>query len=145
MKLKHIIAVTVGAAALCAPSCDLDEKFYSEVTPDTFFTSPESTYAVLCRPFTHWKWYIGADRWYLQELTTDEMVCPKRGSDWYNSGEYYRLHYHTWSPDDRFVVNTYAGPTGAFRVPWKPSPTSRGSITTPSGSTTPSRPTTSTS
>lgn len=114
MKLKHIIAVTVGAAALCAPSCDLDEKFYSEVTPDTFFTSPESTYAVLCRPFTHWKWYIGADRWCLQELTTDEMVCPKRGSDWYNSGEYYRLHYHTWSPDDRFVVNTYDGTTGGI-------------------------------
>lgn len=114
MKLKHIIAVTVGAAALCTPSCDLDEKFYSEVTPDTFFTSPESTYAVLCRPFTHWKWYIGADRWYLQELTTDEMVCPKRGSDWYNSGEYYRLHYHTWSPDDRFVVNTYDGTTGGI-------------------------------
>lgn len=114
MKLKHIIAVTVGAAALCAPSCDLDEKFYSEVTPDTFFTSPESTYAVLCRPFTHWKWYIGADRWYLQELTTDEMVCHKRGSDWYNSGEYYRLHYHTWSPDDRFVVNTYDGTTGGI-------------------------------
>lgn len=114
MKLKHIIAVTVGAAALCAPSCDLDEKFYSEVTPDTFFTSPESTYAVLCRPFTHWKWYIGADRWFLQELTTDEMVCPKRGSDWYNSGEYYRLHYHTWSPDDRFVVNTYDGTTGGI-------------------------------
>lgn len=114
MKLKHIIAVTVGAAALCAPSCDLDEKFYSEVTPDTFFTSPESTYAVLCRPFTHWKWYIGADRWYLQELTTDEMVCPTRGSDWYNSGEYYRLHYHTWSPDDRFVVNTYDGTTGGI-------------------------------
>ena len=114
MKLKHIIAVTVGAAALCAPSCDLDEKFYSEVTPDTFFTSPESTYAVLCRPFTHWKWYIGADRWYLQELTTDEMVCPKRGSDWYNSGEDYRLHYHTWSPDDRFVVNTYDGTTGGI-------------------------------
>ena len=114
MKLKHIIAVTVGAAALCAPSCDLDEEFYSEVTPDTFFTSPESTYAVLCRPFTHWKWYIGADRWYLQELTTDEMVCPKRGSDWYNSGEYYRLHYHTWSPDDRFVVNTYDGTTGGI-------------------------------
>ena len=114
MKLKHISAVTVGAAALCAPSCDLDEKFYSEVTPDTFFTSPESTYAVLCRPFTHWKWYIGADRWYLQELTTDEMVCPKRGSDWYNSGEYYRLHYHTWSPDDRFVVNTYDGTTGGI-------------------------------
>ena len=112
MKFKHIAAVLAGAAALSAPSCDLNEKFYSEVTPDTFFTSPESTYAVLCRPFTHWKWYIGADRWYLQELTTDEMTCPKRGADWYNGGEYYRLHYHTWSPDDRFVVNTYDGTTG---------------------------------
>ena len=114
MKFKHIAAVLAGAAALAAPSCSLDEKFYSEVTPDTFFTSPESTYAVLCRPFTHWKWYIGADRWYLQELTTDEMVCPKRGADWYNGGEYYRLHYHTWSPDDRFVVNTYDGTTGGI-------------------------------
>ena len=54
MKFKHIAAVLAGAAALAAPSCSLDEKFYSEVTPDTFFTSPESTYAVLCRPFTHW-------------------------------------------------------------------------------------------
>ena len=47
MKFKHIAAVLAGAAALSAPSCDLNEKFYSEVTPDTFFTSPESTYAVL--------------------------------------------------------------------------------------------------
>ena len=116
MKFKHIAAVLAGAAALSAPSCDLNEKFYSEVTPDTFFTSPESTYAVLCRPFTHWKWYIGADRWYLQELTTDEMTCPKRGADWYNGGEYYRLHYHTWSPDDRFVVNTYDGTTGGISL-----------------------------
>ena len=42
MKFKHIAAVLAGAAALSAPSCDLNEKFYSEVTPDTFFTSPES-------------------------------------------------------------------------------------------------------
>ena len=53
MKFKHIAAVLAGAAALSAPSCDLNEKFYSEVTPDTFFTSPASTYAVLCRHFTH--------------------------------------------------------------------------------------------
>lgn len=112
MKLKHIILTLAGAAAFA--SCDLDEVSYSQVTPDTFFTSPESTYAILCRPFTHWKWYIGADRWYLQELTTDEMTCPKRGADWYNSGEYYRLHYHTWSPDDRFVENTYTGTTGGI-------------------------------
>lgn len=145
MKFKHIAAVLAGAAALSAPSCDLNEKFYSEVTPDTFFTSPESTYAVLCRPFTHWKWYIGADRWYLQELTTDEMTCPKRGADWYNGGEYYRLHYHTWSPDDRFVVNTYDGTTGGISRALEAKADLESVDYNAIGSATPSRPTTSTS
>lgn len=81
MKFKHIAAVLAGAAALAAPSCSLDEKFYSEVTPDTFFTSPESTYAVLVPSLYPLEVVYGADRWYLQELTTDEMVCPKRGAD----------------------------------------------------------------
>ena len=102
------------AASAMLTSCELDEKFYSSVTPDTFITAPENTYAILCRPFTHWKWYLGADRWYLQELTTDEMVCPVRGNDFYNNGEYIRLHEHTWNGDDRFVENTWTGTLSAI-------------------------------
>lgn len=112
MQLKHIFLAVAGALALTA--CDLDEKFYSTVTPDNFFTQPENTYAVLSRPFTHWKWYLGNDRWYLQELTTDEMACPAQGKDFYNGGEYVRLHEFTWTPTDRFIVNTYEGTTGGI-------------------------------
>lgn len=112
-KAWSVLAGTV-IFAFSLNSCSLDEKFYSEVTPDTFFKTPESTYAVLARPFTHWRWFVGNERWYLQELTTDEMVCPQRGADWYNGGEYFRLHYHTWNPDDRFIVNTYDGVTGGI-------------------------------
>lgn len=100
--------------SLLLGGCELDEKHFSSVTPDTFFTSKESTYAVLARPFTHWRWFIGADRWYLQELTTDAMTCPQRAEDWYNGGEYFRLQYHTWNPDDRFVENTYNGVGGGI-------------------------------
>lgn len=108
-KIKTTLGVVFGTVALGygLGSCSLDEKFYSEVTPETFFTNPTSVYSVLARPFTQWKGYVGNDRWYLQELTTDEMTCPQRGADWYNGGEYFRLHYHTWNPDDRFIVNTY--------------------------------------
>lgn len=53
MKIKYAVMALVGAAALT--SCNLDEKFYSSVTPETFITSKESTYAILARPFTHWK------------------------------------------------------------------------------------------
>lgn len=116
MNINNILSATLCAALACGTlaSCDLDEKFYSDTTPDNFFTSKESTYEIMARPFTHWKWFVGNERWYLQELTTDEMVCPQRGADWYNGGEYFRLHYHTWSPDDRFIVNTYDGVTGGI-------------------------------
>ena len=109
---KHIALALLGGATLF--SCDLDEKFYSSVTPDTFITCPENTYAILCRPFTHWKWYLGAERWYLQELTTDEMVCPTRGNDFYNNGEYIRLQEHTWTGDDRHVKNVWDGTMSAI-------------------------------
>lgn len=107
MKTKIIAAICLVSAI--STGCDLDEKFYSSVTPETFITRPENTYAILSRPFTHWKWYVGADRWYLQELTSDEMCCPARGNDFYNNGEYIRLQEHTWTPTDRFIVNTYDG------------------------------------
>ena len=111
MKAKSILII-ICSSLLSA--CDLSEKFYSSVTPDTFITRPENTYAILSRPFTHWKWYIGADRWYLQELTSDEMTCPTRGSDFYNNGEYIRLQEHTWAPTDRFITNTYNGTVGGI-------------------------------
>ncbi len=89
-------------------SCDLDEKFYSEVTPDNFFTSPESIYAVLAKPFDQWRYYHNAkNNWVLEELTTDEMACPARGSDFYNGGEYLRYHYHTWNTADRFIRDNF--------------------------------------
>ena len=111
MKAKSILIIICSALL---GACDLSEKFYSSVTPDTFITRPENTYAILSRPFTHWKWYIGADRWYLQELTSDEMTCPTRGSDFYNNGEYIRLQEHTWAPTDRFITNTYNGTVGGI-------------------------------
>lgn len=110
MKTRYAM---VGLLALASvASCDLDEKFYSKVTPDNFFTAPENTYAVLGRPFTHLKYFVSNDRWYLQELTTDEMTCPFRtkGKDFYNNGEYVRLQEHTWTGVDRFVENTYIAP-----------------------------------
>ena len=93
MKTKYALMAMLSAAAFS--SCELDEKFYSSVTPDTFITSPENTYAILGRPFTHTKWYMAGERWWSQELTTDELVCPTRGTDFYNDGMYIRPHQHT--------------------------------------------------
>lgn len=102
-------SIVTGAFLLIASSCNLDEISYSQVTPDTFYTSPENTYAVLARPFTHWKYYVdpGRESYRVLELSADEMCCPKRGSDFYNGGNEQKLWYHTWTPEHPYVQKLY--------------------------------------
>lgn len=111
MKLnKYIRSLFLGCVTLpIYTSCSLDEISYSRVTPDTFFTSEESTYAVLSRPFVHWKYYIdqGRETYRCWELTTDEMCCPQRGSDFYNGGDEQRLWYHQWTPEHKYIGKLY--------------------------------------
>ena len=107
-KYIRLFALTLSLAA--AGSCfNLDEEWYSEVTPDTFFQSKEDIYSILYRPFTHAFWYEGLDRWYLQEYTADQMIQPQRGNDWYDGGRWFRLHYHTWTEDDEPIWQAWRG------------------------------------
>jgi len=40
----------------------------------------------------------------LQEVSSDELVLPTRGGDWFDGGVYIKLHQHTYDPTD-FPVN----------------------------------------
>jgi len=43
----------------------------------------------------------------LQEVSTDELLVPTRGTDWGDNGIWRTLHNHTWSPAHAFVLNTW--------------------------------------
>jgi hypothetical protein len=111
--LKKILLTKIICLGLfiAMSGCSLDEKWYSEAVPDTFFTSRQSVLSVFGRPFTHFRWYLGDDRWGLQELTADVFVKPTRGPHWSDGGSFQRLHYHTWTPDDGRVWDTWRGGT----------------------------------
>ena len=92
-------------AATALTSCNVDPDFYSQVTPETFYTSQEAVYQRYARPFTHWRWYAGHDdnMWLLQELGTDEFIQPTRGSDWYDGAKYQKIHHHEYAEDMGFI------------------------------------------
>jgi len=110
--ITYAIATVVSISVLFS-GCSLDEKWYSETTPDVFFKNKEDVYKVLNRPFTHLFWYeVGQHpprRWYLQELTADQMAMPTRGEDWYDGGHFVRLHNHTWTPDESSISDAWRG------------------------------------
>ena len=109
MRLIHIFVAAAGLLSMVS-GCDLNEIAYSQVTPDTFFTSPDNVYEVLARPFTHWYNYldINSNRFHWWELNTDEAICPKRGNDWYNGGRFIQLYYHQWTPDHASINGLYS-------------------------------------
>lgn len=51
---RNILIIISFLTLLVSSGCtNLDEKWYSEVTPDTYFTSKETVYSFLVRSFTH--------------------------------------------------------------------------------------------
>lgn len=110
LKTKYIVSLCL-AAILVAAGCDTDPIYYSEVTPSTFYDSKDNVWQRFYRPFTHWRWYVASDnpRWNLQELGTDEMCLPTRGSDWYNGGVYQQMHHHQFTATLSNLYNGWYG------------------------------------
>lgn len=43
----------------------------------------------------------------LNEVTTDEMLVPTRGTDWGDNGLWRSLHQHNWDPNHQFLLSTW--------------------------------------
>ncbi len=95
---------------LCLPlifffSCTkLDEQVYDRVTEDNFLQTREDVVRDFLRPFEHCYWSIqGNNLFTLQEDAADQIMTPNRQGDWFDGGQYQRLHYHTWTPNDGYT------------------------------------------
>jgi starch-binding outer membrane protein, SusD/RagB family len=83
-----------------APGCtNLDEVPSSAITPSTFFKNQREVIAGLAGVYAQLRSTTDNNDYYsLSEVTTDEMVVPTRGQDWYDNGTWLELHGQTWSP-----------------------------------------------
>lgn len=122
MKKNKIINFIVSGIVclLTATSCDIEPTFYSQVVPETFYTSQDAVWERFNRPFTHWRWYVGHNepRWMLQELGTDEFCLPTRGSDWYNGAQYQKFHHHEYTEDMAFIETGWTNFAMGVALAW---------------------------
>jgi starch-binding outer membrane protein, SusD/RagB family len=105
--LIRVIMILLGVAAFSQSCTKLDEKLYSEVTPSNFFQSDAEFVSALGAAYTQLGGYASGDVNNLQEVTTDEMVVPTRGSDWDDGGNWRRLHLHSWKFEDNAVSSAW--------------------------------------
>lgn len=107
--LTSIIRFTALSLLLVVSSCtNLDEVLYDRITSANFLQTRDDVTRDFLRAFEHCYWSIqGGSTFMLQENSTDELMTLNRQGDWYDGGQYQRVHYHTWTPNDGYTSDAW--------------------------------------
>src|SRR6267378_3651920 len=122
---RLFVSTSIGALGLVTlllvplQGCtDLSETPISSITPSNFFHTEGEVLAALAGVYAGLRNTASeGEYWGVSEVSTDEMVVPTRGSDWYDNGTWLETHRQTWSANSpatlSFVNNiwntAYAG------------------------------------
>jgi hypothetical protein len=101
-QISYIAAFALVALTAAFSSCDPAPTYHTESVPKNFFDSQQKVYQRMARPFTHWAWCMAngqamAGFNILNEMSTDEMLVPKRYNDWYDGGKFMKYYRHDYS------------------------------------------------
>ena len=102
MKMKFATAGVLALLVL-APACtDLTEIPTSAITPENFYRNADEAIGGLASVYAQLR--STNDEYYnISEISTDEMIVPTRGQDWYDNGKWLDIHRQT------FTANSPAG------------------------------------
>jgi hypothetical protein len=110
-KFLNKLSVLTISSALFAASCtnlEIDESD-SIFTDGTVFNGVESPEASLTQLYNDIYGQLGnqENEFALQEVSTDELLVPTRGTDWGDNGIWRTLHAHTWTAAHLFVLRSW--------------------------------------
>ncbi len=96
-KIFLILFVFIGIFSSCT---DLSDKLYDRIPSADFPENATQTALMMIPVYKPLEDYLDwGGYWFAQELTSDEMVCPTRGTDWDDGGKWRVLHTHKWTND----------------------------------------------
>jgi len=103
--IKYCTLIAFTGLVACT---NLDEKVLDEQLGTNLVNDPSNMIALINAPYASLRrtieWY---DYWALQEVSTDEVIVPTRGTDWYDNGEWQQLHLQTWTADHIRMKNVW--------------------------------------
>src|SRR5687768_11961022 len=103
---KKIIAVASAASLLLGvPACtDLDTEIFSNADASQFPASEPEVLSVVGATYGEMRGFLDPVL-NLIEATTDEMVVPTRGPDWYDNASWQMMARHEWTPVSPGQIN----------------------------------------
>lgn len=102
MKRKEhlIIACAVILVGSIIQSCTkLDKKIYSVEPVGNFYQTPDQIAAGVAPAYIALQNLPDGNVMQMNEITSDEILVPTRGNDWYDGGQWQGLWLHKFKPD----------------------------------------------
>jgi hypothetical protein len=105
---------TIGAAGiltllLLSPACtDLTEVPSSSITPDQFYTNETEAIGGLASVYAGLR-NFNEEYYNVTEVSTDEIIVPTRGTDWYDNGKWLDIHRQTWTANSPGALDNMNG------------------------------------
>jgi hypothetical protein len=102
------ILYTILILAISFSCTDLTEEVYDTVVVSNFYKTEEQVLSAAGAAYNGIRAFpMVFKAWGLSEFSSDIMMIPTRGSDWYNSGIYQRFHHQEWTTEDGIIKDTW--------------------------------------
>jgi hypothetical protein len=113
--IKLIGAAGALTMLLVAPACtDLTEVPSSSITPEHFYRNETEAVGGLASVYAGLR-NFDEEYYNVTEVSTDEIIVPTRGTDWYDNGTWLDMHRHTWTANS---PGTLGNINGAWTQLW---------------------------
>ncbi len=107
----------MGVAAIALTSCHkIDVPVTSELTPDVF-PKDSAQYIQTTGPvYVALRGNWSTEYFFMQSESTDEMILPSYGGNWYDGAQNMEMHYHSWTKDNGYVNGNWGWLTTTIGV-----------------------------
>lgn len=107
--MKSIGAASALAMLLIAPACtDLTEVPQSSITPSNFYRNEIEAIGGLASVYAGLR-NFNEEYYNVSEVSTDEIIVPTRGTDWYDNGKWLDIHRQTWTANSPGALDNMNG------------------------------------
>ncbi|HBI80796.1 MAG TPA: RagB/SusD family nutrient uptake outer membrane protein [Bacteroidales bacterium] len=104
MIMRKII-YTLGLLLAFTACTDLDDDLSDKIPFDKFPENEEQAALMIVPVYKPMQDFLDwGGWWFCQELTSDEVVCPTRHTDWDDGGKWRVLYQHTWDNNTEAVT-----------------------------------------
>ena len=111
--MKKIYTIVLAVLGLGAVACaDLSPEVYTDVRKEDYFKTTAQFGTLIANAYSQLAGEYGyvyrEGYWSLQEYTSDEVIIPTRGTDWFDAGVPQAMHMHTWGSNTRDINNGWS-------------------------------------